>query len=106
MSKQSEQAKHLADHYVDQLSDWGKITTRPLFGAVALGWLGSKPAEGIYVVSAQVFTLLYFAFFLVALPVLGLIETPKPLPKSISDAVLGEGGHAMPAGAAAAPEKR
>jgi DNA transformation protein and related proteins len=36
MSKQSEQAKHLADHYVDLLSDWAKITTRPLFGAVAL----------------------------------------------------------------------
>ncbi|WFU23192.1 TfoX/Sxy family protein [Bradyrhizobium sp. CB1717] len=26
----------MADHYVDQLSDWAKITTRPLFGAVAL----------------------------------------------------------------------
>lgn len=36
MSKPSEQSQHLADHYVDQLSDWGKITTRPLFGAVAL----------------------------------------------------------------------
>jgi DNA transformation protein and related proteins len=36
MSKKSEQAKHLADHYVDQLSEWAKITTRPLFGAVAL----------------------------------------------------------------------
>ena len=36
MSKQSEQTQHLADHYVYQLSDWAKITTRPLFGAVAL----------------------------------------------------------------------
>ena len=36
MSKQSEQTKKLAEHYVDQLSDWAKITTRPLFGAVAL----------------------------------------------------------------------
>ena len=36
MSKQSQQAKDLADHYVDQLSGWGKVTTRPLFGAVAL----------------------------------------------------------------------
>lgn len=34
MSKQSQ--KQLAEHYVDQLSDWAKITTRPLFGAVAL----------------------------------------------------------------------
>ena len=36
MSKQIVQAQHLADHYVDQLSDWAEITTRPLFGAVAL----------------------------------------------------------------------
>jgi DNA transformation protein len=36
MSKNSERTKHLAEHYVDQLSEWAKITTRPLFGAVAL----------------------------------------------------------------------
>ncbi len=36
MSKHFEEGKKLADHYVDQLSDWAKITTRPLFGAVAL----------------------------------------------------------------------
>lgn len=36
MTKQSEQTQKLADHYVDQLSDWAKVTTRPLFGAVAL----------------------------------------------------------------------
>ena len=36
MPEQSKQTQHLADHYVDQLSDWAKITTRPLFGAVAL----------------------------------------------------------------------
>jgi DNA transformation protein and related proteins len=36
MSKQFQQAKHLAEHYIEQLSDWAKITTRPLFGAAAL----------------------------------------------------------------------
>ena len=36
MPKQSERTKRLADQYVDQLSNWAKITTRPLFGAVAL----------------------------------------------------------------------
>ncbi|MFN0218938.1 MAG: cytochrome bc complex cytochrome b subunit [Hyphomicrobium sp.] len=76
------------------------------FTCVALGWLGSKPAEGVYVLSAQIFTVLYFAFFLIAMPLLGLFETPKPLPKSINEAVLGEGGHAMPAGAAASAESR
>ena len=36
MPKQTEHAKHLAYHYVHQLSDWAKVETRPLFGAVAL----------------------------------------------------------------------
>jgi ubiquinol-cytochrome c reductase cytochrome b subunit len=53
-------------------------------------------------------TLYYFAFFLVILPVLGLIETPKRLPNSITEAVLakkaGNGGAA--AAAAASPETR
>ena len=35
-SKQADDAKGLAYHYVDHLSDWAKITTRPLFGAEAL----------------------------------------------------------------------
>jgi ubiquinol-cytochrome c reductase cytochrome b/c1 subunit len=75
------------------------------FTCVALGWLGSKPAEQPYVFWSQFFTACYFAFFLIALPVLGLIETPKLLPKSISESVLGS-GPGMPIGAAAAPEKR
>ena len=53
-----------------------------------LGWLGSKPAEGSYVWMSQAATLFYFAFFLVILPVLGLVETPKRLPNSITEAVL------------------
>lgn len=36
MTQQSQKTQALADHYVDQLSSWAKITTRPLFGAVAL----------------------------------------------------------------------
>ena len=36
MSKKFEQTKRLAEHYVDQLSDWAKIMARPLFGAIAL----------------------------------------------------------------------
>ena len=80
-----------------------------VFTCVALGWLGSKPAEQPYVFWSQFFTIAYFAFFLVALPVLGLIETPKQLPRSITESVLGKaggGGSPLPAGAAAAPEKR
>ncbi len=80
-----------------------------VFTCVALGWLGSKPAEQPYVFWSQFFTIAYFAFFLVALPVLGLIETPKQLPRSITESVLGKvggGGTPLPVGAAAAPEKR
>ena len=55
---------------------------------VFLGWLGQKPAEGIYIPLAQIGTAYYFAFFLVILPILGLLETPKPLPVSISQSVL------------------
>lgn len=56
--------------------------------AFMLGWLGSRPAEGIYVILSQLGTLYYFAFFLVILPVLGLVEKPKRIPNSITEAVL------------------
>src|SRR5262252_805033 len=56
---------------------------------VGLGWLGSKPPEGIYVILARVFTIYSFAFFLIILPLLGIFEKTKPLPNSISESVLG-----------------
>ncbi|MFM8745743.1 MAG: cytochrome bc complex cytochrome b subunit [Aestuariivirga sp.] len=59
-----------------------------VFVCIALGYLGSKPAEGLYVVFSRILTVYYFAHFLVILPLLGLLESPKPLPSSISDAVL------------------
>ncbi len=55
---------------------------------VALGYLGSKPADGVYVMWARILTAYYFAHFIIILPILGLIESPKPLPASISDDVL------------------
>jgi ubiquinol-cytochrome c reductase cytochrome b/c1 subunit len=65
---------------------------------VGLGWLGSKPAEGGYVIAARILTAYYFAHFLIILPLLGRYETPKPLPSSISDSVVREG---VPIGAPA-----
>ncbi len=78
------------------------------FTVVALGYLGGKPAEGSYVAWSQFFTAYYFLFFLVVMPVVGLIEKPLKLPSSIMDAVLGGGGGGAMAGSAApaAPEKR
>jgi len=78
------------------------------FSCLALGYLGAKPADGVYVFWARVFTAYYFAHFLLVMPILGLIETPRKLPNSITESVLGPaaGGGALPKGAAAAPEKR
>jgi ubiquinol-cytochrome c reductase cytochrome b subunit len=60
-----------------------------VINAIFLGWLGSRPAEGLYTMMAQFSTAFYFAFFLVILPLLGLFETPKRLPNSITESVLG-----------------
>lgn len=73
-----------------------------------LGWLGGQPAEGGYVIASQICTFYYFAHFFFVLPVLGLVETPKKLPESITQSVLDKvkgGGNTQPAGSVAAPEK-
>ncbi|KLK90327.1 cytochrome B [Microvirga vignae] len=54
---------------------------------IGLGYLGSMPAEGGYVIAARILTMLYFGYF-VALPIVGLFETPLPLPLSIKESVL------------------
>jgi ubiquinol-cytochrome c reductase cytochrome b/c1 subunit len=59
-----------------------------VFACIGLGWLGTKSPEGIYLNLARLLTFYYFAFFLAVLPVLGLFETTRPLPKSISEPVL------------------
>ncbi|MCW5689581.1 MAG: cytochrome b N-terminal domain-containing protein, partial [Pseudolabrys sp.] len=56
---------------------------------IGLGWLGSKPAEGLYVIAARLLTVYYFGYFIVVLPLLGIFEKTKPLPNSISESVLG-----------------
>lgn len=68
-----------------------------LADCVLLGYLGAKPAEGIYVVLALLATIYYFFHFLILLPLLGSIERPKPLPASISEPVLGGTAAATPA---------
>ena len=70
---------------------------------VALGYLGGMPAEGIYVVLSRVATAWYFLHFLAILPLLSVIETPRPLPQSLSKSVLG--GTSMAGVASAVKEK-
>jgi ubiquinol-cytochrome c reductase cytochrome b/c1 subunit len=55
---------------------------------IGLGYLGSQPPEGGYVIAARILTAYYFIHFLIILPLIGVIETPKPLPQSISESVL------------------
>ena len=47
----------------------------------------------------------FFAYFWLILPILGLTETPLPVPEGISTPVLSHPA-TTPAGAAASPEKR
>ncbi|MEX0853101.1 MAG: cytochrome b N-terminal domain-containing protein [Bauldia sp.] len=66
---------------------------------IGLGYLGSQPPEGGYLIAARLLTTYYFLHFLIILPVVGLIERPKPLPTSITEAVLAKSGAAAEAGA-------
>jgi ubiquinol-cytochrome c reductase cytochrome b subunit len=50
---------------------------------VVLGVCGMKPAVGIYPTLARVFTLLYFAFFLL-MPWYSRIDSVKPVPKRVT----------------------
>ena len=60
-----------------------------------LGYCGSQGVDaavaGIPLVwVARLGTLYYFGFFWVLMPIIGLIETPKKLPASIAQSVLGD----------------
>jgi len=59
---------------------------------IVLGMCGAHKPEGIWVVLGRLSTAYYFIHFLLILPILGKLERPKPLPESISKAVLG-GAH-------------
>ncbi|MCG8442553.1 MAG: cytochrome b N-terminal domain-containing protein, partial [Caulobacterales bacterium] len=60
--------------------------------AVFLGWLGGQTPEGWKIIAARLSTAYYFAYFVIILPLLGVVETPKPRPASIDAAVLGKSG--------------
>ena len=59
---------------------------------IGLGYLGAQPPEGIYVIAGRILTTMYFAYFLIVLPLLARIEKPRPLPNSIADDVLAKTG--------------
>ena len=55
---------------------------------IILTWVGGSPAEGHFILIGQLATIYYFAHFIIFMPIIGIIETPKPLPNSISESVL------------------
>jgi ubiquinol-cytochrome c reductase cytochrome b subunit len=47
-----------------------------------LGWLGLQPAEGVYVNLARIFSIIYFAFFLL-MPYYTSIDKTRPVPERV-----------------------
>ena len=68
------------------LIDTSKIRTsafRPIYkksywifvgNVILLGWLGNKPVEEPYVILGQIATITYFSYFLILIPIIGIIE--------------------------------
>jgi ubiquinol-cytochrome c reductase cytochrome b subunit len=93
-----------------------------LFDCIVLGFCGAhSPDDPVLPISAslqfldanlnsfvwlsRIAAAYYFVYFWVITPLMGLTETPLPVPESISSPVLSHPA-ATPAGAAASPEKR
>ncbi|MFA5990015.1 MAG: cytochrome b/b6 [Sphingomonas sp.] len=55
---------------------------------LVLAWCGGSPAEPKYVIASQIAAAYYFAHFLIILPAISASERPRPLPNSITEAVL------------------
>ncbi len=49
---------------------------------VGLGYLGLQPAEGLYVVLARIFAVIYFAFFWL-MPIYSKLDPVKPVPERV-----------------------
>ena len=58
-----------------------------IIDCILLTWCGGQPAEGLPLILSRIGTTWYFLHFLIFLPVVGWIETPRPLPVSLSQPV-------------------
>ncbi|MEP1209387.1 MAG: cytochrome b N-terminal domain-containing protein [Rhizobiaceae bacterium] len=72
--------------------------------AVFLGYLGSRPAEGIWIPLMKASTFWYFLHFIVIMPLLGWFEKPLPRPASITDDVLAKSSGSAAGGGGEAAE--
>jgi ubiquinol-cytochrome c reductase cytochrome b subunit len=64
---------------------WISRTALALFAIafIALGFLGLQPAEGLYVVLARIFAVIYFAFFWL-MPFYSKFDAVKPVPERVT----------------------
>ena len=58
-----------------------------LLDCLILGYVGAKPPEGALIPIGQAATFYYFFHFIVIVPLVSVLEKPRPLPASISAAV-------------------
>ncbi|TCP39789.1 cytochrome b [Rhodovulum marinum] len=68
-----------------------------------LMWAGAMPAEGIYPTIALIGSAVWFAYFLIVLPVLGVIEKPLPQPETIEEDFNAHYGDGAATGTATSP---
>ncbi|MEO1424613.1 MAG: cytochrome b, partial [Pseudomonadota bacterium] len=52
---------------------------------IVLMWAGAMPAEGLIPVISLIGTVYWFSYFLIILPLLGVVEKPLPQPATIED---------------------
>jgi ubiquinol-cytochrome c reductase cytochrome b subunit len=69
-----------------------------------LGWCGGSPATPFFVILSEICAAYYFAHFLIIIPIISRAERPRPLPNSITEAVLAKHGGTSPAQTALAAE--
>ena len=65
-------------------------------------WVGARPAEFPYDWISLIASAYWFAYFLIILPLLGVIEKPLPMPATIEDDFKAHYGKADSDGAAQA----
>jgi ubiquinol-cytochrome c reductase cytochrome b subunit len=62
-----------------------------VINCLILGYIGSQPAEGMFITFGQISTFYYFFHFLVILPIVSRRENPLLMPNSISEAYANKG---------------
>lgn len=68
-----------------------------LVDVLVLGYIGGAAPTPTVILIGQIATIYYFAHFLLILPIVSMMERPRPLPNSITEAVLSGKGGTSPA---------